>query len=581
MASDANSPESTSTQPVPNPLQQYLSSADAEAVKLALIKTKYGTAATTKDKKVKGGLGGLVRGENARRAKAGLPLIRTTIKPSQDDDATTGSVTPSIAVAPSNTSTPAPSGDLGPSDTKKRKLTDDRLSGDFNPSKQVLAALAKETATPTLSFTPTKPGVPGTEGISKHVKYEYHIKAGDVVKLPQGTFRLSNNVNSLADTPRFWSLFSNSLADARDKLKSRAASYGNLLTASQTEALSDVTAHLYPSLMNAQTGLLYKKTAATDQLKVNSLKAFVTQLATKVTSLEEEVKDLKAVDMKGKYKNLDALTKHLTTLPEEPKYILQTEHAEHVAALQDLLGFTGEQIRKELAASGAVVSNMLQEVKKIRAVCMVSLEFLIEAVGSAALGLMEVDEEELLDDTADATKVHNQIAPPQDTPAGSIPILLLHLLEGHKCCCLQCDPKVLERLMGDAKKQIRDEYVMELGRTEMRKEVSAWLDDNRELVLEEERDKLRDEAKSEHELALRAEQKQQIREEERAKLAAEYNKEKEAQLKKQILQDFAAAKKEAAAKRDRDREAENERLRQLAKEEDELTSSYFKDESVE
>lgn len=49
----------------------------------------------------------------------------------------------------------------------------------------------------------------------------------------------------------------------------------------------------------------------------------------------------------------------LTTFPNNQKIITHTDHAEHVAVLQNSLGFTGELIRRELAAAGAIASNLL------------------------------------------------------------------------------------------------------------------------------------------------------------------------------------------------------------------------------
>ena len=68
--------------------------------------------------------------------------------------------------------------------------------------------------------------------------------------------------------------------------------------------------------------------------------------------------------MKGKFKDAESLVKDLTTFPNNQKIITHTDHAEHVAVLQNSLGFTGELIRRELAAAGAVASNLLERGQK-------------------------------------------------------------------------------------------------------------------------------------------------------------------------------------------------------------------------
>ena len=50
-------------------------------------------------------------------------------------------------------------------------------------------------------------------------------------------------------------------------------------------------------------------------------------------------------------------------------------------------------------------------------------------------------------------------------PAEALPILLLvQLLEGHKCVCTICDPLIMEKLKEQAKALLKEEYIAELGK---------------------------------------------------------------------------------------------------------------------
>ena len=180
---------------------------------------------------------------------------------------------------------------------------------------------------------------------------------------------------------------------------------------------------LFPNLVHAETDLNYKRTSTAELLKVTTLKTFANQVLAKTTILTEEVKDLKATKVKNKFRNMDAVTKHLTTFPGDQKIITNTDHAEQIAFLNNALDLAEEHIRKELAAAEAVTNNMIDEAKKIRTTCFVLLHYLLETLESDALGLVKAQNPKILNSITDETDVldsdHSFLQPDQ---------LPLHLL---------------------------------------------------------------------------------------------------------------------------------------------------------
>ena len=232
----------------------------------------------------------------------------------------------------------------------------------------------------------------------------------------------------------------------KDELKKTNATYGVYLTSALEEAVIQLSSLLYPTLYSLIGDLLYQFNDISTAMKLEAFKTFIGSLATKAKELNDKIKDYKVTDCKHMRTDFQFIFKDLTILSS--LVITSQQHANHLTLQATFLTESTELVRRELTTIEAVVSNELNEAKRIRIICFQLLPYLIEQLNTRIMKIEKAEPFENSNPEADGS----DLSPIAKFSQTKLPGLFLNaILDEHACRCAQCESEVLKAMLDQAK----------------------------------------------------------------------------------------------------------------------------------
>ena len=173
-------------------------------------------------------------------------------------------------------------------------------------------------------------------------------------------------------------------------------------------------------------------------------------------------------DIKHLHTDSQSILKNLTTL--SPPIITSQQHSMHLILQLNFLTESAELMRRELATANAVVSNELNQAKKIRVICFQLLSYLIDQLESKAINLKKAEAFEKPSTEANAKNITVLKSTFHST---KIPSYFLHeILKRHVCRCPQSESEGFTAMLNQVKRAIREEYIASLSRNELQNDLT-------------------------------------------------------------------------------------------------------------